>query len=405
MDTQINNFLKILKSIFCNQNEIFLDEPVDWKFLSETARKQNLLPLFFEAAAMRDDYQKSEVFVKDQMDTFTMVATQIQRTNDFLEIYKKIIEDGIYPIVIKGISCRVLYGELGEHRPSADEDILIEIKDFQKIKGILEQEHYVCSVPDITDHGLDQIQEVSFYNPEQKLYLEVHTNLIGKENKERVRMNNLFFNVHENGKTMQIDGVDIKVLEPTKALLFLILHAYKHFKNRGVGIRQVLDILLHYREYKQEIEEKDLQEALKICKAENFWMDVLYIGNQYLGFYEKKPEYVCCPEELLKDMIQSGVFGGQEKSDYAAANTNLALEDDRYGQGMFNTLFRAVFPKRKVLLAGYPYLEEKPWMLPVIWGKRWMKFIRYAGTDAWKLGREILKRSSVRMEMIKKYKK
>lgn len=130
-------------------------------------------------------------------------------------------------------------------------------------------------------------------------------------------------------------------------------------------------------------------------------MDVLYIGNQYLGFYEKKPEYVCCSKELLKDMIQSGVFGGQEKSDYAAANTNLALEDDRYGQGMFNTLFRAVFPKRKVLLAGYPYLEKKPWMLPVVWGKRWIKFIRYAGKDVWKLGREIMKKSSARMKMIK----
>lgn len=188
----MNNFLKILKSIFCNQNEIFLDEPVDWKFLSETARKQNLLPLFFEAAAMRDDYQKSEVFVKDQMDTFTMVETQIQRSNDFLEIYKKITANRTYLIVIKGISCRALYGQLGEHHPSADEDILIEIKGFQKIKGILEQEHYVCSVPDITDYGLDQIREVSFYNPEQKLYLEVHTNLIGKENKERVRMNDLF---------------------------------------------------------------------------------------------------------------------------------------------------------------------------------------------------------------------
>ena len=172
MDTQINNFLSILKSIFDNQKEIFLDEPVDWEVLSKTARKQNLLPLFFEAVAMREDYRNSSVFEKDQLDTFAMVAAQIQRSNAFFEIYEKITANGIYPIAIKGICCRALYGELGEHRPSADEDILVEIKDFQKVKEILEREQYVCSVPDITERGLEQIQEVSFYNPEQKLHLE-----------------------------------------------------------------------------------------------------------------------------------------------------------------------------------------------------------------------------------------
>ena len=137
MDTQTNNFLKILKSIFDNQNEILLDEPVNWRVLSETARKQNLLPLFFEAAAVRDDYRNSGVFEKDQMDTFGMVAAQIQRSNAFLETYKKITEQGIFPIVMKGIVCRQLYGKLGEHRPSADEDLLVEIKDFPKVKEIL----------------------------------------------------------------------------------------------------------------------------------------------------------------------------------------------------------------------------------------------------------------------------
>ena len=405
MDKQTNNFLKILKSIFDKQNEILLDEPVNWEVLSETARKQNLLPLFFEAAAVWDDYRNSGVFEKDQMDTFGMVAAQIQRSNAFLETYKKITEQGIFPIVMKGIVCRQLYGKLGEHRPSADEDLLVEIKDFPKVKEILEGEHYICGIPDITERGLKQIQEVSFYHPEQKLHLEVHTNIIGKESDERTRMNSLFQKVHKHGQMIRMDGVDIKVLEPTESLLFLILHAYKHFKNRGVGIRQVMDILLYYREYRQEILENDLQEALKMCRAENFWMDILYIGNRYLGLCEEKPEWFCCPEELMRDMIHAGVFGGMEKSDGVAARINLMLEDKGRRRNVLNTLFRAAFPPKRVLLAGYPYLEKNPWMLPVIWGKRWIKFARYAGKDVWKVSREILQKSSVRMEMIKKYKR
>ena len=135
--------------------------------------------------------------------------------------------------MMKGIICRQLYGELGEHRPSGDEDILVEVSDFPKVQEILEREHYVCSIPDMTECGLEQIQEISFYNSEQRLKLEVHTNIIGKENDNRVQMNRLFQNVHEHGQIIQIEGVNIKVLEPTESLLFLIVHAYKHFQNRG----------------------------------------------------------------------------------------------------------------------------------------------------------------------------
>ena len=405
MDVQISNFLKILRMIFDEKNEISPNEPVDWAHLSELARKQNLLPLFFEIANRFEGYVKSDGYAKDQLDTFAMVAAQIRRSSAFLDVYGAITAKGIYPIVMKGIVCRQLYGELGEHRPSGDEDILVEVKDFQKVKEILEQEQYVCCVPDMTEHGLEQIQEISFYNPVQGLHLEVHTNIIGKENEEREQMNGLFQKVHDQGQIITVDGVGIKVLEPTESLLFLIVHAYKHFQNRGVGIRQVLDILLYCREYKHEIDLVRLQDDLKICKAEDFWADILYIGNQYLGLYEERPEPICCPEELLRDMMQAGVFGGREKSDFVAANVNLAAENGARRQGKIATLFRAAFPSKQVLLAGYPYLGDKPWLLPAVWGKRWIKFFKYAKKDVWKLSEEILQKSSARMEIIKKYKK
>ena len=119
--------------IFDEKNEISLNDPVDWAHLSELARKQNLLPLFFEIANRFEDYVKSDGYAKDQLDTFAMVAAQIQRSSAFLDVYGAITAKGIYPIVMKGIVCRQLYGELGEHRPSGDEDILVEVKDFRKV--------------------------------------------------------------------------------------------------------------------------------------------------------------------------------------------------------------------------------------------------------------------------------
>ena len=233
--------------IFDDKEDISLIEPVDWNRLSEIARKQNILPLFFEVANSIESYTSTSVYAKDQLDTFAMVAAQIQRSSAFADVYEKIAQQGIYPIVMKGIICRHLYGEFGEHRPSGDEDILVEVKDFRKVQKILEQEGYVCDVPDVTKKELMQLQEVSFRNFEQKLNLEVHTNIIGKENDARTQMNNFFQDVHERGQMVRVYDTELKTLEPTDALLFLILHTYKHFENRGVGIRQAMDILLYYK--------------------------------------------------------------------------------------------------------------------------------------------------------------
>lgn len=399
MDIQVGNFLKILRIVFNKEKEILLDEPVDWELLSKIARKQNILPLFLEAANSIEDYVHTDVYARDQFDAFAMVAVQIQRSSAFADIYEKIAKQGIYPIVMKGIICRQLYGALGEHRPSSDEDILVEIKDFHKVKDILEHEGYRCDVPDITEKQLMQLQEVSFHNLEQKLTLEVHTNIIGKENDERALMNSFFQNVHEHGQMIQVYGTEFKTLEPTESLLFLILHAYKHFQNRGVGIRQAIDILLYYKEYKDKISMEHLQQTIKICKAENFWKDILHIGNQYLGLTDEQPEITCCPEELLHDMIDSGVFGKDEKTDHVAGRVNLGAQDGS------NRLMKALFPSKQILVVGRPYLADKPWLLPFVWVERWIKFLRYAGKDVWEISCEILKKSSARMNIIKKYKK
>ena len=97
MDVQIRNFLNILKLTFEENKDIALEEPVDWNVLSEMARKQNLLPLFFETASIFEGYGQSEVYAKDQLASMSIVASQIQRSNAFLETYEKITAQGIEP--------------------------------------------------------------------------------------------------------------------------------------------------------------------------------------------------------------------------------------------------------------------------------------------------------------------
>ena len=90
MNQQTIHFLQIL-------NREPIDSSISWEQMSSLARKQNLLPLFFEAASFYIEYVNFPGYIKDQQDTFAMVSSQIQRTNTFLEVYEGFNKENIFP--------------------------------------------------------------------------------------------------------------------------------------------------------------------------------------------------------------------------------------------------------------------------------------------------------------------
>ena len=406
MNSQIYNFLAILNAAICKDictKDVQLKSPIDWKYLSVQARRQNLLPIFVEGATKYNSYQEYAGYEKDIQDAMIMVAQQIQKSKAFLDLYMAFLNRGISPIVIKGIVLRQLYGSCKEHRVSADEDILVRSEEYTVVSDVLEQEGYRCTRSMLSKEQIDSMHEITFYNDEKDLCIEVHLNIIGKENSERAYMNDAFENVFEQTEIMEIDGVPLKVLNPTYSLLFLVLHGFKHLQMGGMGVRQILDILLYKEAYSNRIKMDEIEEPLKNTHADLFLRDVLWIGGQYFNLsYEESS--VCCPQELLEDIIETGIFGGSEKTDYLAVNIDLALKTVGKGNGKVKALIAGAFPPKGQLIEPYPYLVEKPWLLPVAWIMRFIKFARYAGKDTFGIVNETLNKVGRREAILKKYK-
>lgn len=90
------------------------------------SKKHNLLPLIFEKASEDNNFVGLPVYQRLALETMSIVAGQARRTEAFISLYSKFVNEDIHPIVIKGIICRQLYGDLCDHRPSSDEDILVK---------------------------------------------------------------------------------------------------------------------------------------------------------------------------------------------------------------------------------------------------------------------------------------
>ena len=76
--------------------------------------------------------------------------------------------------MMKGLICRQLYGEYCDHRPSGDEDILIRKAEYKQVQQIPQEIGYRPKYQGVTETQLDDLQEVTFYNRQTGLSIEVH---------------------------------------------------------------------------------------------------------------------------------------------------------------------------------------------------------------------------------------
>lgn len=406
MDNQIIYFCELIKNVIHPQKDSSLKGTIEWSTLVQLAKEHNLLPIFMEGAIKQYSYIVRQEYDREMSEAIAVVAAQVKRTNAFLKLYDAFVREGLHPIVMKGLICRELYGDLSDHRPSGDEDILIRLNEYWKAKEVLIANGYVPGIESETEAQLEKLQEVSFIHPKEKLHIELHLNAMGKEDEARSRMSEYFERVFDNYREVEVNGVQVRTMNHQDHLTLLILHTFKHFIGGGFGIRQMLDILLYQEKYCSEIVIAQLRDVLHTFKADVFWNDMINIGNKYFGFELPVFQEPNCLDELLEDMILCGTFGNKTQAERTATGTVLAATEN-YLQNKANNslkmLWKSVFPNKTYLVNQYSFLEKRPWLLPVVWAKRLGRFLKKHKMDQGNLAFESMKISQRRMKLLKKY--
>lgn len=391
----MDEFLYILKCYV--QNDI-PELGCDLLPVFQQAKRHNLLPLVLEVCIDAGLDSNNPVYQPYLNDILALTINQVQKSEEFLRVYRVFSEYGYHPLVLKGIICRQLYGKYRDSRISGDEDILVKKDEYEAIRDILLSEGYVEDIDAVDDGLKEKLQEVTFFSKYFPLHIEVHLNLNGDSNKLRRKMNSYFGHVFENGRIVNVEGGELHTLSHTDHHLFLIIHAFRHFTGGGFGIRQVLDIMMYGREYANEIDWGYVWKILRELKADIFYSDIIHLGNQYLGFsqqIDKEPRFV---DDLLQDLMESGIFGMDTQERHTAALMTSAAVSG--GKGYW---IRTLFPSKADMLNIHPELEEKPWLIMKLWVKRWIRFGRKNKSADGNLIKNGVKISQKRIMLLKKY--
>ena len=131
-------------------------------------------------------------------------------------------------------------------------------------------------------------------------------------------------------------------MPPHEYLLYLILHAYKHFVRSGIGLRQFCDIGLWVREYYAEIDWARLHDQCQSVHAATFAATVFVIARQWLGIDFPLPalwETAVSAEPLLHDTLCDGVYGSNDLTRLHSATVTLnAVKSSRTAQRLAHYL-------------------------------------------------------------------
>lgn len=371
-------------------------EKVDWSAIFTLAGQQKLLPILFEAARKTPAAaENATLFAVTKQQVIGQVLHQTMRASEFADLYRKLRAAGLHPVVVKGQLCSRLY-PLKDHRISADDDLYIPDAEFMACHEQLLANGLTTDTP---ADELASADEVSYTKEGSPLYIELHRHLFDSAEDAHDELNHFFADL----KPVEIDG--FLAMPPHEHLLYLILHAYKHFVRSGIGLRQFCDIGLWAWEYHDEIDWQHLYDQCASVHAATFAAAAFRIARDYLGIDFDLPmpwDASIDVEPLLHDTLCGGVYGSNDLTRLHSSTVTLnAVKASRTGEK--SSVLRTVFPKREYLERRYPYLKKRPYLLPVAWAQRIAHYAseKQSGADSSASGS--IKLGKERIELMKRY--
>ena len=394
LTTTETQFLHIARAAVSGGN--LSAEKVDWSAIFTLANQQKLLPILFEPVRKTSAAEENTaLFAVTKQQVIGQVLNQTVRSAEFADLYRKLRTAGLHPIVVKGQLCSRLY-PLKDHRISADDDLYIPDAEFMACHEQLLANGLTTDTP---ADELSTADEVSYTKKDSPLYIELHRHLFDSSEDAHDELNHFFADI----TPVDIDG--FLVMPPHEHLLYLILHAYKHFVRSGIGLRQFCDIGLWVQVYHAEINWQLLHDQCASVHAATFAAAAFRIARDYLGIEFSLPapwDASIDVEPLLHDTLCGGVYGSNDYTRLHSSTVTLnAVKASRTGEK--SSVLSTVFPKREYLERRYLYLKKHPYLLPAAWVQRIAHYAseKQSGADNSVSGS--IKLAKERIELMKRY--
>ncbi len=207
-------------------------------------------------------------------------------------------ENGIWYMPMKGIVLKDYYPQ-PELREFADNDILIDASRAGDVCEFMLKNGY-CAKDGDSGH-VDEYEKEPCFNFEMHRAL-YHTN------------NPVFYDYYKDVKNrlLKDDGNRFGYhFSDEDFYVFMVSHAYRHYRDNGVGIRSLLDIYVFNKALGETLDYGYIEEQLANIDSLDFEKQMLDLARKAFG--DSNPAFSEAEEKVLLYYFGSGTYGTDEQ--------------------------------------------------------------------------------------------
>lgn len=259
--------------------------------------------------------------------------------------------EGIKYMPMKGCNMKKLYPK-PELRIMGDADILIRMEQYDKIVPILKQQGY---------HLLKESNHELIWDNED-LHLELHKRIVADH--------------HEIATNYYTDGWHLAkkqsqyryAMLPEDELVYLFSHFTIHYREGGIGCRQLVDVWVYLRQHPQ-LNQTYLRQQLDALQLLAFYDNVCHTIDVW--FEDKQSDQMS--DYISKVILSNGSWGTVQQHVIAKLSKN--TEKGKVKERQRKKLWWTLFPRLPRMIQIYPFLQKLPWLMPVMWVVRWFQLL------------------------------
>lgn len=253
-------------------------------------------------------------------------------------------EAGVVNMPMKGSVLRFLYPS-PELREMSDLDIFFAKGDMDKADKILTGSGYVMK---------KSVKHHDIYMKPPCMVVEAHRAMYDKNVDKN---QSLYFD--DFSRAVVKDGCKYTYELGTEDFyVYMMAHMAKHFYETGCGTRHLVDIYVYLNRYGRDMDREYTDRELGKCGILTFTEHMEKLAYAWLDDGDVPEVY----SDMLEYMSDAGIYGKDENGIWS----KLAREDDEeFSRAQLKRWY--YFPPVHYMKEYYPYLAEKPWLLPWAW--------------------------------------
>lgn len=311
----VEKYIELLKNAIWNKEAQVDVQPEEVSHIAQLAAFQGTGSLVFDQLLKLQDVeiptalrmQMKQQCIMSMMQQSTMLPILAQAWSAFENA-------GIHPVLLKGFA-------LAQHYPQphlrqwGDIDLYVGQKQYHDACAVLRE-----AFPE-AKHPEEEFEFLKHYNfVFGSTVLEMHrvsmTFAHPKDRKYYEQLEEKYLT--KDGPKIDLEGVTVTVPEDTFNVFFTFLHAWYHFIETGMNMKQVCDIAVLLHAKFDTIDREQLKAMLSKLHLMEVWQLVMFILEQHLGLPQAEaPLYTeGCKERaelLFKRILKEGSSHQAEK--------------------------------------------------------------------------------------------